>query len=261
MHDYRSIDNWLYHACKDIRYAPDCAAVQAELRAHYEDAFDSLTGSGMTEADAKELALRGLGDADELAPALAKAHNSIWTVIWRVSRWLARLSLAVLLWYVFCFVIPDSGAIYWYQYGDLTPQTWAQEQDVAAVACGTRGVYAGYDWEITEWARKGDTLVFELVLRDHSLSPGDPITSFWRLILRDDTGEEYAFTNGMVGIANGSGSANFAFLHERSARFFTRYTYTLMFEGVLNGTDWVELCVQDSDFALRIDLTKGEGRG
>ena len=59
MHDYRSIDNWLYHACKDIRYAPDHAAVQAELRAHYEDAFDALTGSGMTEADAKELALLG----------------------------------------------------------------------------------------------------------------------------------------------------------------------------------------------------------
>lgn len=77
MHDYRSIDNWLYHACKDIRYAPDHAAVQAELRAHYEDAFDALAGSGMTEADAKELALRGLGDADELSPALAKAHNSI----------------------------------------------------------------------------------------------------------------------------------------------------------------------------------------
>ena len=254
MHDYRSIDNWLYHACKDIRYAPDYAAVQAELRAHYEDAFDALTGSGMTEADAKELALRGLGDADELAPALAQAHNSIWTAIWRASRWLARLAFAVLLWYIFCFVIPDSGTIYWYEYGDLTPQTWAQEQEVAAVACGARGEYAGYDWEVTEWARKGDVLVFELVLRDHSLSPDDPITAFWRLALRDDTGQEYARKNGLAG-------NDFGFVNERSARFFTRYTYTLMFKGVPDGTDWVELCVQDSDFALRIDLKKGEGRG
>ena len=45
MYDYRSIDNWLHHACAGIRFAPDRNDVQEELRAHYEDACDAITVS------------------------------------------------------------------------------------------------------------------------------------------------------------------------------------------------------------------------
>lgn len=259
MYDYRSIDNWLHHACAGIRFAPDREAVSAELRAHYEDACGAMTESGLSAEDAEELALRGMGDADELAPALAKAHNSIWTWLWLISRWLRRLALVVLIWFLFCFVIPDTDTIYFYEYGELTLPCWAEEHSANVVPCDVQETYAGYDWKIDEWSRSDDKLAFTLTMRDHTLSAHDPISSFWRLELRDDRGNRYTDANRLIGISDGMGQANLGYLYERSFRFLSHYEYTMTYEGVHADTEWVELCIQDSDFALRIDLTKGEG--
>lgn len=258
VYDYRNIDNWLHHACAGIRFAPDREAVQEELRAHYEDACDAMTESGLSQEDAEELALRGMGDADELAPALAKAHNSIWTLLWLISRWLRRRVLIILIWFIFCFVIPDTDTIYFYEYGELTLPRWAEQHRSAVVPCNAQGTYAGYDWTITEWSRSGDELAFELTLRDHTLSAHDPILSFWKLELHDDQGNMYTDANRLVGIVDGMGPANYGYLYERSFRFLSYYEYTMTYEGIPEETEWIELRVPSSDFALQIDLTKGE---
>ena len=238
MYDYRSIENWLHHACAGIHFAPDREAVQAELHAHFEDACDAMTGSGLSQEDAEELALRGLGDADELAPVLAKAHNSVWTWLWLISRWLSRIALAVLLWFVLCYTIPGIGSLYIYEDGGLTPDGWARETGASVVSVGTKKEYLDYDWTITEWARDEEKMVLELVLRDHMLTAYDPIVGLNRVELRDQQGKAYHF------------------MIHRSAKFMTRYEYTLVAEDIPQDTEWLEIGVQDSRFALRIDLTK-----
>ena len=239
MYDYRNIEKWLHRACAGIRFAPDRNDVQEELRAHYEDACDAMTGSGLSAEDAAELALRGMGDADELAPVLAKAHNSVWTWLWLISRWLLRIAVAVLTWFVLCYTIPGIGSLYFYEDGTLTPTNWAQENGTAVVSAGYRKEYLGYDWIIPEWSRDADTLVLELVLHDHRLTAYDPVVGLNRVDLLDQDGAAYHF------------------MIHRSTKCLTRYEYTLVVEELPRDTEWLELQVEGSDFAMRVDLTKG----
>ena len=239
MKEPNNIYNWLHRACAGIRFAPDREAVQEELHAHYEDAVDAMTESGLSAADAEELALRGLGDADELAPVLAKAHNSVWTWLWLISRWLSRIAVAVLIWFVFCYVIPGIGSLYFYEDGDLTPANWAQETGAVLVSSDVERRYLGYNWTVTEWAHDADTLVLELVLRDQKLTVYDPIVGLNRVDVFDQNG------------------TNHHFMIHRSAKYLTRYEYTLVVEHLTQDTKWLELHVQNSDFAMRVDLTKG----
>ena len=239
MYDYRNIDNWLHRACAGIRFAPDREAVQEELHAHYEDAVDAMTESGLSAADAEELALRGLGDADELAPVLAKAHNSVWTWLWLISRWLSRIAVAVLIWFVLCYTIPGIGSLYIYSIGELTPETWAQEVGAAIVSADIQKEYLGYDWTITDWAQQENTFVMEVVLRDHRLTAYDPLVGFDRVKLLDQNGTEHHF------------------MIRRSAKFMTRYEYTLVLEDLPQDIEWLNFQVENSDFVMRIDLKKG----
>ena len=61
-----TIGAWTQRAVSHIRFRPDRAAVEAELRAHYEDHRDALLRAGKDRGAAERDALAALGDPDEI---------------------------------------------------------------------------------------------------------------------------------------------------------------------------------------------------
>ena len=69
--------SWLDTAVSGIRFGPDRKAVRAELEGHIEDKTADLQRifPGIPEEEARERALSGMGDPEELKISLAKVHR------------------------------------------------------------------------------------------------------------------------------------------------------------------------------------------
>ena len=93
-----NLQKWLAAAVAGIRFRPDRAAVEQELREHIEDKTADLLRifPGMTEAEAEERALSGMGDPEEVGRELAKIHRPWLGYLWQFSRVLPKILLAVL---------------------------------------------------------------------------------------------------------------------------------------------------------------------
>lgn len=94
--------SWLDTAVSGIRFGPDRRAVLEELEGHFEDKIADLRRvfPDIPEAEARERALRGMGDPEELKISLARVHKPWLGYLWRASQVLAAvtLALALLLW-------------------------------------------------------------------------------------------------------------------------------------------------------------------
>ena len=100
MKEKRDVRSWLSTAVAGIRFKPDRAAVEQELREHIEDKTADLMRifPGMTEAEAEARALSGMGDPDEVGRELAKIHRPWLGYLWQFSR--ALLWMALIAWVV-----------------------------------------------------------------------------------------------------------------------------------------------------------------
>ena len=91
----RSIAEWTMRATKHIHYWPDRVAIEAELKASYEDHRDGLIEAGETRDRASFLALQALGDPEEAGRLLRSIHQPLLTALWQVSRVLLVCILTV----------------------------------------------------------------------------------------------------------------------------------------------------------------------
>nr|MBQ4457642.1 hypothetical protein [Clostridia bacterium] len=82
-------------ATKHIHYWPDRVAIEAELKASYEDHRDGLIEAGETRDRASFLALQALGDPEEAGRLLRSIHQPLLTALWQVSRVLLVCILTV----------------------------------------------------------------------------------------------------------------------------------------------------------------------
>lgn len=91
--------SWLSIATSGIRFGPDREAVRAELMEHMEDKSADLLRifPDMTEEEAGEQALAGMGDAWELKKELAKVHTPWLGWLWRCTQVLVWGLLALSL--------------------------------------------------------------------------------------------------------------------------------------------------------------------
>lgn len=83
-------DSWCHQAANHIRFGPDAAKVEKELRNHLEDHRDALMISGVAEDVAIQQAVRAMGDPDEVGQAMSKLYSPL-------IGWLWVLSVAVLV--------------------------------------------------------------------------------------------------------------------------------------------------------------------
>ena len=246
MHGCDRIDRWLDDACSKIFWKSEREAVAEELRAHYEDACDALQKSGISVEDSQDLALRGMGNAEELADLLAEAHHSCWTFLWIFTRWLARISLVILIIFFLCFRLPYIDSLYIYDIGAWTTESWAQSENVPLQECNIEKTFSGYWWKAKEWARFEDVLWLDLTLYDSCLSVSDPVSGLDRV--------EF-----FVGTSD-SEIQNSEFKCRSVKKFFTQCDYTLEIEDIPKNAAWAELRVKNTDFVLRIDLRGGDDR-
>ena len=93
-----TVYEWLAAAARGIRFKPDREAVRQELREHIEDKTADLMRifPGMTREEAEKRALSGMGDPEEVGRELAKIHKPWLGYLWRASRVLPKILLAVL---------------------------------------------------------------------------------------------------------------------------------------------------------------------
>ena len=94
MAEQKTTSAWLHTAVAGIRFKPDRAAVEAELREHIEDKTLDLMRifPDMTAEEAEDRALSQMGDPEEIGKELAKIHKPWLGYLWRASRALAVLA-------------------------------------------------------------------------------------------------------------------------------------------------------------------------
>jgi len=99
MKDDKMLTDWLDTAVSGIRFGPDRREVRKELEEHIEDKALDLHRifPDMTEEEAQERALAGMGDAEELKGSLAKVHRPWLGRLWMASRVLIAVGFLWLL--------------------------------------------------------------------------------------------------------------------------------------------------------------------
>ena len=107
--DDHTFQTWLDTAVKGIRFGPDRRAVRAELYGHLGDRAADLRRifPDLTDEEARERTLAGMGDAAEVGKQLARVHRPWLGYLWRVSQVLLALCL---IWYLgFNISLGDDG--------------------------------------------------------------------------------------------------------------------------------------------------------
>ena len=107
--DDKSFQAWLDTAVKGIRFGPDRRAVRSELAGHLEDKAADLRRifPDLTDEEARERTLAGMGDAAEVGKQLARVHRPWLGYLWRASQVLLALCL---VWYLgFNISLGDDG--------------------------------------------------------------------------------------------------------------------------------------------------------
>lgn len=122
--------SWLDTAVSGIRFGPDRRAVRAELEGHIEDKTADLQRifPDIPESEARDRALAGMGDAEELKISLSKIHKPWLGYLWRCSQVLAAAALALVL-------------LLW---GDRALRDWAQQLKQKRAAEDNPHLYHAY---------------------------------------------------------------------------------------------------------------------
>lgn len=92
-------ERWLDTAVSGIRFGLDRREVRAELEGHIEDKMADLQRifPDIPPDEARDRALAGMGDPEELKTALARVHRPWLGWLWRASQVLLALAVCALL--------------------------------------------------------------------------------------------------------------------------------------------------------------------
>ena len=91
----KKIQDWLNTAVSGIRFWLDREKVEEELRGHLEDKTADLQRIfHLSREEAEEMALKQMGDAEEIGKELARIHRPWLGRLWRVSQVVLAVTLA-----------------------------------------------------------------------------------------------------------------------------------------------------------------------
>lgn len=100
-------DQWLNTATKQISFAPDRSDVARELRDHLEDKAATLgeVFPQLAQQEVEGMALNQMGQAEELAPVLAKIHRPWLGYVWLATRIMVGMLLVPLVIQLFMVLV------------------------------------------------------------------------------------------------------------------------------------------------------------
>ena len=186
MRENMALLRWLETAVSGIRFKPDREAVRAELYAHLEDKALDLQRifPDIDPDEARDRALAGMGDAEEIKVKLAKVHHPWLGYLWAASKVILAVLLALTVLVHFVYLdSPEDNRVFggWRGY---SRQNYAQ-YGVPAQPFPEKAELGGYTFQITDAAYLDcpeDSLVYQdsirLVLRVSS-------PRFWERIAND----------------------------------------------------------------------------
>ena len=191
----RTIQSWLTAAVSGIRFKPDRAEVERELRDHLEDKVADLRRifPDMDGKEAETMALERMGDPEEIGKELARIHRPWLGWLWRGSQ--AILGIMVYISLLIGLSALTQGAGIWFEPGrGLAEYLMAPENSVVKLEPSPERVKVdGYTISMVDagFIKDGDRL--GVVLR--TISPYfwdrgcDSITEYLRAV--DSAGYEY----------------------------------------------------------------------
>lgn len=110
-------DRWLEEATEALRAHPDHDQVRQELLDHLEDRTEGLHQSfpNLSLEEAEQMALEGMGEAEELSQALAKTHSRLLGGLYELGGMLLAMagvlvgleSMIMLWWWILPLAIPS----------------------------------------------------------------------------------------------------------------------------------------------------------
>lgn len=92
----QKVDQWIKTAVSGIRFKPDRKAVEEELRGHLEDKTADLERIFyLSHEEAEEMALKQMGDAEEIGREMANIHRPWLGWLWQVSQTMVFILLCL----------------------------------------------------------------------------------------------------------------------------------------------------------------------
>ena len=155
-------EHWLDTAVSGIRFGLDRREVRAELEGHIEDKMADLQRifPDIPPDEARDRALSGMGDPEELKTALARVHRPWLGYLWRASQVLLAATVLLAAWNraEICRVFSSGSATnyreqregYRERFPDSLEEPAPGRRQVLAVGAGTGPVTAGdYTFSVT----------------------------------------------------------------------------------------------------------------
>ena len=90
-------DTYIREVTSHVKFPFDRRAIGQELREHMEDLYEDLLSQDIDEEQAAQLTVDYMGDSEELGKELNEVHHPLWSWIWLVTRWMARLCVVTLV--------------------------------------------------------------------------------------------------------------------------------------------------------------------
>jgi hypothetical protein len=279
--DNISWTSWVEQAVGHIRFKPDRAAVEEELLAHLEDrAEDILRQKQMPVYDAEKLALKAMGDADEVGQQLNKVHKAWLGYLWLWSRRVLIVCLVAVVYtfFVFCDEGHLSGYENWmdslverqtvdyaqYQHITRLPQSCTDESDGYTFTVSeamvwyneTYTVSGEYEGEAYEYETEENTGLYLTVQARTRWPDFHGCKGFNSFYAVDDRGNVYKDNRGAIVDGN--------VMQRLTGNMVMISLWSSEYQAYIPSIDpkaqWVELRYDRDgrDVRLRVDLTGGE---
>ena len=87
--------NWADRAVAGIILPKERESARQELLDHMEDHMDTLLAAGFSREEAERQAIAAMGDPEETAKLLRRAHQPVLTRLFQISRWMLLCALAI----------------------------------------------------------------------------------------------------------------------------------------------------------------------
>lgn len=257
---------WCQKATSLIKFSPDRRVVEAELRQHLDDSYESLLEKGLSQEEASAKTLDAMGDPLDIAPQLAAIHRPFWGYFLRACRIVFIILLCLCIIYGWDYQKQiDFSPSYLQNVNIYSPDAYGGDTGRTLLHLSQPNTSFSTDGstftltdaavftKVQENTGEENTQLFVLIRQDSLLPYQEratnvldlPITAWF--VVKDDLGNEYPFYSG----------------GGWRTRAIKRGIFSCVYECWINDfppeASWAEICYERDgrSYALRIDLTGG----
>lgn len=259
---------WCKRATRKIKYPPDRRQVYNELLAHLEEKCEDLLELGYPDEEVADLAIKAMGDTEEVAPLLGAIHKPLWGFVYSFAKWLAVAAVffaVASVW--FGWRLGAFGKTAWSESTALTELADGDSRRIYYAEPGTSIQCDGFTFTLTKVAvwnpghegaltayegEKAPTLHFQITVAEPLMAKYGSNAVYW-MQAEDNIGNRYVSDYEREEWLEPQVRVN----SETYGTFLRRYEMSLL-NFISDGVEWVDLVYarDGRSFSIRIDLTE-----